>query len=747
MEQSSQSSSRTYRRQKRKLACRYCNTRHIRCKTPEGADPYDKAAGRTRQRRCQACLDANEECELEKPTNTNSSSRSLKARQAETRKTILQQSSSSAIPELLPTRPTDQQTDTSPQNNAARLPTLALDSAYAPSTSRNSAQEGSEMLLVRLTDIRDNDEVEPRTKLTNKVVYFGDESVWFYSLRNARNGKSRYSTSPQSITAQSVDSNIHYKVPQTLDDQPRDVPQDDLDLKQEEIHLLQQKGAFSLPPPDIQRELLDAYFSWLHPLQPIIDKQQFLCAFESGQAPMILLQALLFAGTTCCDEIVILKYWPSRRSAQADQYKRTRALYDADQEQNRVTIVQVLFLMCFWWGSPTDDKDFSHWLAASIHLAQVMGMHRSTKHSQLSIKDRKLWKRIWWTLYVRDHFDAASVGRPMMINDDDCDIEPLRETDFEYGEDDKPPVGAGHCIEMTKLATLIGRAVRAVRSGQKNKDLADSWKTIDNDLSGWEKQLPEQFRYHEEEHSPQLKLFASMLTLGLHFCRIVLHRKIFLDSKPKADSISMAPASANAVTRVVEELVTEGLLPRAQVHLIAVIFASFTIHVISMEQSLGARRRVLQHKAEICLLGLGEFRDYWPFVDWMYRLFSNLLHRLGLEDGSSQAAFDNKELSGPNQLRPENTMILQDDITDSTPDVTHDNQTTISLPIFDQQNANSTADVQTEPFGARQQFMSAMFTSDNLSENFLDPFMPLDNLEWYDSNTAGLAYLGGNTMQ
>ena len=51
------------------------------------------------------------------------------------------------------------------------------------------------------------------------------------------------------------------------------------------------------------------------------------------------------------------------------------------------------------------------------------------------------------------------------------------------------------------------------------------------------------------------------------FCRIVLHRKIFLDSKPKADSISMAPASANAVTRVVEELVTEGLLPRVQVHL------------------------------------------------------------------------------------------------------------------------------------------------------------------------------------
>ncbi|ETI19939.1 hypothetical protein G647_08954 [Cladophialophora carrionii CBS 160.54] len=665
------------------------------------------------------------------------SSRSLKARQAETRKTNPRQSS--AIPELSPTRPTDQQTDSSPQNDASRLP--RVDSAHAPSASRNLAHEGSEMLLVRLTDIRDNDQVEPRTKVTNKVVYFGDESIWFYSLREARNSKSRCSVSPQSFSAQSVDRNIHYKVPQTLDDQPRDVPEDDAGLKQEEIHLLQHKGAFSLPPLGIQRGLLDAYFSWLHPLQPIIDKQQFLCVFNSGQAPIILLQALLFAGTTCCDESVILKYWPSRRSAQAALYKRTKALYDADQEQNRVTIVQVLFLMCFWWGSPTDNKDFSHWLAASIHLAQVMGMHRSTKHSQLSIKDRKLWKRIWWTLYVRDHFDAASVGRPMMIDDDDCDVEPLRETDFEHGEDEKPPLGAGHCIEMTKLAALSMRSTLLPKANWADlNNLADSWKTIDNDLSGWEKQLPEQFRYHEGERSPQLKLFASMLTLGLHFCRIILHRKIFLDSKPKADSISMAPASANAVTRVVEELVTEGLLPRTQVHLIAVIFASFTIHVISMEQSLGARRRVLQHRAELCLLGLGEFRDYWPFVDWMYRLFSNLLPRLGLEDGSSEAS-DNRELWN-NQPRPEN-MILQDDLMDSTPEVPHDNQPTISLPMFDQ-NANSTADVQPE-FGARQQFMSGMFTS----ENFLDPFMPLDNLEWYDSNTASLAYLGGsgNTMQ
>lgn len=238
------------------------------------------------------------------------------------------------------------------------------------------------MLLARLMDPPDQGDGDSPPSMTSKVVYFGDDSIWSYSLQKARKNKSRYSASPQSLRADSVESNIHYRVPETLDDRLQDIPEDDLRLKQEELKLLQNKGAFSLPPVDVQTELIDAYFSWLHPLQPILAKQQFLNDFRTGQAPIILLQALLFAATTCCDESIILKHWPSRRSAQVALHKRTRALYDADYEQDRVTTVQALFLMCFWWGSPTENKDFSHFLAASIHLAQVMGMHRSYEYTR-----------------------------------------------------------------------------------------------------------------------------------------------------------------------------------------------------------------------------------------------------------------------------------------------------------------------------------------------------------------------------
>ncbi|KIW46390.1 uncharacterized protein PV06_02062 [Exophiala oligosperma] len=728
------------------------------------------------QYQCQACLDANKECDLGIPTNTmyqellpqSQPTQCERAKGSGTSARHHQHRSN--FPRLSHTQPLEHSDHHQNIQDGIALSLSAVageDLSFSPRSNKSTPaqEEGSEMILVRLTDTTQQDKNEPgqTTKTTtDRVLYFGDESIWSDSLRRARSSKSRYPENRQllSTTRLVVDSNnIHYSVPPTVRDQPHDIPQDDdLDVQLEEINLLQRKGAFSLPPPDIQRKLLDAYFTWLYPLQPILDKERFLDDFDRGQAPIILLQALLFAGTTCCDESIIVQFWPSRRAAQSTLYRRVRALYDADHEQDRVTIVQVLFLMCFWWGSPMDKKDFSHWLAASIHLAQVTGMHRSTKNSHLSTKDRKLWKRIWWTLYVRDHFDAASVGRPMIINDDDCDVEPLCLTDFECDENEIPPLGAMHCIEMIKLATLIGRAIRAVRSSRqihRDPPIIESKGAIDDDLSAWEKQLPEELRYREgEERGPQAMLFAAMLMLGLHFCRIILHRKGFLDySKQKNETTtthSMVPASANVVTRIVEELLSEGLLPRAQVHLIAVIFASFTIHIVSMEQSQGARRRVLQHKSKMCLLGLAEFRDYWPFVDWMYRLFSSLLHWLEVGDNNGGASSFEGHNQGPwtttTQLRPDN-MTLQgaaeptnnSTTTDVTNTLDDNNDTAMSSlpPLSCEQAATNSVPDDAQPdqhSGMLQQFMSGMLTS----ENFLDPFMmplPLEDLDWEDLPT------------
>ncbi|KAK5065313.1 hypothetical protein LTR84_001151 [Exophiala bonariae] len=704
---------------------------------PERSNSSIRGAGNFGSYQCQACLDANRECDLgtfpitvdeDFQSQTQPPQRAKgKARRPDTGNP--DQQTYPILSEMSPAHLSEHH-DHSTQNGASSLPSAGGQVPFSPQSKSTSPQEGSEMLLVRLTETPQGENgTRHPVEMTDRVLYFGDESIWSDSLRRARSSKFRYAASPQSLSTRAVDRNIHYAVPPTVRDQPQNTAQDDLDIQQEEMKLLQRKGAFSLPPSDVQRKLLDTYFMWIYPLQPILDKEQFLEEFERGQAPIILLQALLFAATTCCDESIIIPLWPSRRTAQSTLYKRVRALYDADHEQNHVTVIQVLYLMCFWWGSPMDKKDFSHWLAASIHLAQVTGMHRSYGQDQ-RLPSVAQGQKTLETHLVRDRFDAASVGRPMIINDDDCDIEPLCLVDFECDENGTPPQGAGHCVEMTKLATLNPK------------------RAIDDDLSAWEKQLPAPLRYHEGALDPQAMLFAAMLSFGLHFCRIVLHRKGFLDANTKNESLSTALASANVVTRLVEELLSEGLLPRAQVHLIAVIFASFTILVVSMEQGQGARRRVLQHKSKLCLLALAEFRDYWPFVDWMYRMFSNLLHWLEVGDhpSASSSSEGNNQTLWTTQLRPNHIQLPSQqqqqppDLTDSAVEVAHDDNAATSMPLYEQ-DASSMADVQPE-YGMLQQFMSGMLTS----ENFLDPFMPLDSLEWDDPSITNLANLPGNSM-
>lgn len=241
------------------------------------------------------------------------------------------------------------------------------------------------MLLIRLADmeeLRDYQKIANGpdripNKVPNRVVYFGSDSIWSWAIKKARRNIPLQTTSPGSISTQSPTSNVHYEIPNTVDHQPHDVPGDDFDWKQEEMNLLQKKGAFSLPPLHVQKTLLDAYFRWVFPMQQLLDREQFLRDFEAGRASVLLLQALFFVGTTCCDEDIIREHWGTRRSAQVTFYRRVKALYDADYEQNQITVIQVLFSMTSWWGSPTDEKDFSHWLAAAVRLAQVNGMHRS----------------------------------------------------------------------------------------------------------------------------------------------------------------------------------------------------------------------------------------------------------------------------------------------------------------------------------------------------------------------------------
>ena len=131
------------------------------------------------------------------------------------------------------------------------------------------------------------------------------------------------------------------------------------------------------------------------------------------------------------------------------------------------------------------------------------------ENSQLSRGDKRLWKRIWWTLFTRDRSVAVALGRPVGINIDDSDVEMVSEDDFIEDEPDKPaefqpdPVHIQFFLNYVKLCEITGLVLtqnysvgpqKAVRN--QAIDLTHS----DMALADWLAHCPKEVYWEKSRH-------------------------------------------------------------------------------------------------------------------------------------------------------------------------------------------------------------------------------------------------------
>ena len=92
-----------------------------------------------------------------------------------------------------------------------------------------------------------------------------------------------------------------------------------------------------------------------------------------------------------------------------------QVLYDFDYEVDRVSLVQSLLLMTYWYETPDDQKDTWHWMGVAITLAHTIGLHRNPEKSNMEPSKKKLWKRVWWSCFMRDRLVALGMRRPTFL--------------------------------------------------------------------------------------------------------------------------------------------------------------------------------------------------------------------------------------------------------------------------------------------------------------------------------------------
>lgn len=440
---------------------------------------------------------------------------------------------------------------------------------------------------------------------------------------------------------------VHYPLPENVRGSRARLTE----LDNVEIDILHQRGAFLLPPRSLCDELIDAYFQWVHPIVPVINRTRFMRQYRDPKNPpsLLLLQAVLLAGSRVCQNAQLMDANGSTTPAALTFYKRAKALYDANYEDDRVTIVQSLLLMGWYWEGPEDvTKNVFYWSRVATIVAQGSGMHRSVERSQLSKSDKRLWKRIWWTLFTRDRSVAVALGRPVHINLDDSDVEMLTEDDFIEDESDRgsefppDPIHVQFFLQYVKLCEIMGLVLSqqysvASKGRQRNAiDLTHS----DMALADWLQNCPKIVYWEMPRHH----FWSALLHSNYYTTLCLLHRAHMPPSgSPKFPNDTPYPSrniafqAAAMITSIVDNLAAHNQLRYCPAFIVYSLFSALIMHVYQMRSPVPSIQQVTQDRMRSCMQAMKEVSRVWLVGKMVYTLFESIIGNKNLEERLQKA--------------------------------------------------------------------------------------------------------------
>ncbi|KAL2132345.1 hypothetical protein VTI74DRAFT_3916 [Chaetomium olivicolor] len=189
---------------------------------------------------------------------------------------------------------------------------------------------------------------------------------------------------------------------------------------------------YQLPPLDVMCTLLEEYFDSVHWFSLVIYEPRFRSKFESiqdglaypSQRPFLLLLSVVLG--------MAAWYKSHKNGMDADHPNEDWGTWASSLIQGAgsqltdlmdhisISSVQACILLGSYYiyhGKP--NLSFAL-LGATIKTAQALALHRQPVRGDAeSVEERK---RVWWTIYTWDRFASVTYGRPLGINDKDCNV-------------------------------------------------------------------------------------------------------------------------------------------------------------------------------------------------------------------------------------------------------------------------------------------------------------------------------------
>ncbi|KAF8850792.1 hypothetical protein BDZ45DRAFT_808874 [Acephala macrosclerotiorum] len=394
------------------------------------------------------------------------------------------------------------------------------------------------------------------------------------------------------------------------------------------------REATFLPDQALADEFVEAYFTHINPGCPIVDEDIFMGQYR-GRNPadppsLLVLQAILLVGAH------VLRERPDREVLKATFFRRAKMLFDARLEKNRDVVVQAALLLT-WHSDGAEDigANACHWVGIAARIAMGLGMHRDAGSSTLIHHDMRTWRRTWWILVQFDVTVSLSYGRPQAINLDECDVQPLSDSDFEGCG---PNVQVDYVKKHTELCLLISKIVKE-RFGLRvsPEDRKAALGGGDAALANWCLMLPS----HLQMVTSNMSLWASSLHLTYNNFLILLHRPHPRASQRSEDvgrnDSDICSAAAIAVASIFEDLRQKDRIKYLWISDINALFTAMIQVSVELRFSNPVLAINALRRFDSTLLSLRKLAEYWINTESILRFFeesSHVQHGIRLGKGS-----------------------------------------------------------------------------------------------------------------
>ncbi|KAL9062856.1 MAG: hypothetical protein Q9157_008579, partial [Trypethelium eluteriae] len=284
-------------------------------------------------------------------------------------------------------------------------------------------------------------------------------------------------------------------------------------------------------------------------------------------------------------------------------------------------------------------------------------------------KRKKLWRRVWWSLYMRDRLIALGMRRPIRIKNEDYDVPMMTMDDFEIAplpdyigcvpadcvivrDVEAQRQLASMCIEKTKLCLCISQVLSTQYSVLNNNQgilsdegntrttmmlipkkldcQTDEIQTCDDELQRWLQDLPEEARYQHasiaqvSNGTSPILLHRALLHLVFYCALSALHRPQVLPSMPprntRAELLEVSRRNvrlaANEITNISQNLYSLNLVRYLPTTGVTVLLPAIIIHLLDIKAPNEETRRSSLRGFCQCMQVMSTLRDNYAAADY-----------------------------------------------------------------------------------------------------------------------------------